>query len=398
MYIKVQPIQPTPPPSYHLANTVQPSKQKKIIKKSNPGWHRVKKILLSIWYYFKLYLETCVAHCYVYLVRNGLTMLERIFWFILMAICHYFCFFIALQSVTRFMSKNSYVGIERNYFDWNTTLPSVTICPMERLNKEKFDHFCEMYDITDEHKQEFFDFLEHLANSTYINFNDIPIHKTVQGTLDKIRLTPNRYMELIYNLTADETMNPNEKQRVRTVDNGANIHTRQILTEYGLCYLTNSFLPEEYSSRYLILGEYPEKNIYEEEAQVRPVQQGSFPDRYIDYNFIGFQSAMDLYGHSAFDVMKVDNNVGYSTENLYFEPTVTEITTTKNFETESNVRQRNCRFNHESNLTHFPIYTKNLCMQECRLNLVYKICKCIPHFYPNRCKMYLKTVSLIKMI
>lgn len=51
------------------------------------------------------------------------------------------------------------------------------------------------------------------------------------------------------------------------------------------------------------------------------------------------------------------------------------------------VAQRNCRFPHESNLKHFEIYTKSFCMQECRLNLVYKKCKCIPHFYPNRSEL-----------
>lgn len=96
-----------------------------------------------MWYYIKLYLETCVAHCYVYLAKEGLTLLERVFWFVLMLICHYFCFFIAMESITRFMDKNSYVGIERNYFNWNTTLPSVTICPMERIKVDKFEHYCE---------------------------------------------------------------------------------------------------------------------------------------------------------------------------------------------------------------------------------------------------------------
>lgn len=52
----------------------------------------------------------------------------------------------------------------------------------------------------------------------------------------------------------------------------------------------------------------------------------------------------------------------------------------------ASVDQRKCRFQHESNLTHFPVYTRNICIQECRLNLVYKLCKCIPHFYPNRSK------------
>lgn len=48
------------------------------------------------------------------------------------------------------------------------------------------------------------------------------------------------------------------------------------------------------------------------------------------------------------------------------------------------MERRHCRFNSESNLTHYQIYTRGLCLQECRLNLVHKLCHCIPHFYPNR--------------
>lgn len=51
---------------------------------------------------------------------------------------------------------------------------------------------------------------------------------------------------------------------------------------------------------------------------------------------------------------------------------------------DTTVRQRHCRFVTESNLTHFKIYSRGLCMQECRLNLVYRLCGCIPHFYPNQ--------------
>lgn len=50
--------------------------------------------------------------------------------------------------------------------------------------------------------------------------------------------------------------------------------------------------------------------------------------------------------------------------------------------------QRNWRFNSESNLTHFPIYTRQLCLQECRLELTYQKCDCIPHFYPNQSNLF----------
>lgn len=52
---------------------------------------------------------------------------------------------------------------------------------------------------------------------------------------------------------------------------------------------------------------------------------------------------------------------------------------------DTSVSQRRCRFNSESNLIHYPhTYTRGLCLQECRLELVYQYCRCIPHFYPNR--------------
>ncbi|XP_073821256.1 pickpocket 10 [Musca autumnalis] len=356
--------------------TTQPSKK--------PRRAAICGLIIEAFEYFKLYLATCCNHCYVYLVKEGLTWAERIFWLILIAVSHYASLYIAMQSIDRFLTKNAYMGIERDYFSWNTSLPSLTICPMERLDREVFNQYCHSHYITGQNKDDLWDLLEHLANSTYMNFQDIPNHSSLEGTLDKLQLKPNKYMELIYNLTVDHTLNPVDKLRIRCIDNDEYIHSRQVLTEYGLCYLTNNNIDDRYSSKYLLFGEMPEYSEYEIKHNVRRIQMGSYPDKYIDFNFIGFQSPIDVYAHSSYEVMKVDNNYGYTTENLYYEPFSPEITTDHNFETEASVRQRNCRFSHESNLTHFPVYTKNICLQECRLNLVYKVCKCIPHFYPNR--------------
>lgn len=148
MFVQVKPLQQQQQQQhlndyYKSGKTLPAKKNLKERKKSQPLLYKVKDGILTGLYYFKLYLESCCAHGYVYLVRNGLTLLERLFWLILLSISHYVCFHIAWQSIMRFMEKNSYVGLERNYFDWNTTLPSVTICPMERLNHQKFDDYCE---------------------------------------------------------------------------------------------------------------------------------------------------------------------------------------------------------------------------------------------------------------
>nr|CAD7575550.1 unnamed protein product [Timema californicum] len=45
------------------------------------------------------------------------------------------------------------------------------------------------------------------------------------------------------------------------------------------------------------------------------------------------------------------------------------------------VRQRRCRFPHESNLLISPIYSYNLCRMQCRMLLAHRLCGCVPHFY-----------------
>lgn len=45
------------------------------------------------------------------------------------------------------------------------------------------------------------------------------------------------------------------------------------------------------------------------------------------------------------------------------------------------VEQRRCRFLEESNLILSPVYSYNLCRNECRMKLANERCGCVPHFY-----------------
>uniref|UniRef100_A0A1B0ETT1 Sodium channel protein Nach n=1 Tax=Glossina morsitans morsitans TaxID=37546 RepID=A0A1B0ETT1_GLOMM len=350
------------------------------------NWEKLKekfKFLNGIINYIILYIENCSIHGLHFLTKGGLTLFERLFWLILVILSQYFCVYIAMSSVYIYQTKNTHVGIERDFYFWNTSLPSVTICPMKRIDDEKFDEFCDHNDIVLDRKKTLRDFLEQLANSTYINFKYLPDYGSIYRTLDKLNVKPQQYMELIYNVTADMTRNPIDMYRARCIHDNANIQVRQVLTEYGLCYLTNNYLGQKYTSSFLIYGQYPDVNPFEGKKPFRKILSGSFFDKDVSYTFIGFPESIDLFVHSPYDVMKVDSNFGYAEDHLEFDPATMEIVTGTGFD-EASVRQRHCRFPHESNLTHFPIYTKNICLQECRLNLVYKTCKCIPHFYPNR--------------
>lgn len=134
-------------------------------------------------------------------------------------------------------------------------------------------------------------FLEALANSTYTNFENIPQLDSVDRILNKYNIIPAQYMELIYNLTIDESYSNDEPAPVRCTDGSDDFMTMQILTEFGLCYVCNSLLGPEYSARYVIFGKYPKFN----PAAFEKTKRANFHEKEVSLSFIGFQSnAIDV--------------------------------------------------------------------------------------------------------
>ncbi|XP_055843183.1 uncharacterized protein LOC129909991 [Episyrphus balteatus] len=261
--------------------------------------------------------------------------------------------------------------------------------------------------MTVQEKIELFDFLESLANSSYFNFMDIK----VTPSIEKHNIDPMDYMHIIYNLTENYLLLSENSIRVHAICDLWLVHSQQILTEWGICYSTNNYLIDELSTSNLLHGKKPPKNPYEDTPKFHQTISMNVFDGDGIYFFTGFKGPIQIYVHGAHEVMNFERRMGLTSIPLECIATFYDITASddfgKNFVSPKNdglvgllplqltlfdlflnrsttVEQRKCRFPHESNLTHFPIYTRNLCYQECRINLAYKLCKCIPHFYPNR--------------
>lgn len=224
-------------------------------------------------------------------------------------------------------------------------------------------------------KQEVFEFLESLANSTYINFQNIKHSPNTDKLLKRLKIKPSNYIYTIHNLTKD--------LGVRTVSNLEFIRSTQTLTEYGICYITNNLLTVNLSTYMLLENKLPEEDTFFKKKIVHDVKFGNFFDGDITYSFIGFVSPITMFIHSPYEAMNIARSMGWAKEAYEFEAFSTEIITTKQFRSDTSIEQRGCRFQSESNLTHYKVYSKFLCLSECRLELVYKHCSCIPHFYPN---------------
>lgn len=104
----------------------------------------------------------------------------RLFWLALIAVAFFATTHMSLKSLYRYETSSTVVTIERNYYYWNTTLPSFTICPAKsRIDEELFNRYCEQNHITDIAKEEFHDFIESLANASYESFDLIRHYKSV---------------------------------------------------------------------------------------------------------------------------------------------------------------------------------------------------------------------------
>lgn len=87
------------------------------------------------------YFDNSGIHGFSYLGNSFLHLIERILWIALICIALYFSVILSLESWDRYLHKSTVVSIERDHYYWNTSLPALTICPMERLNKTKYEAY-----------------------------------------------------------------------------------------------------------------------------------------------------------------------------------------------------------------------------------------------------------------
>ncbi|XP_058122437.1 sodium channel protein Nach [Anopheles ziemanni] len=355
------------------------------------GW--LVRLFKSISTFVLIFLEQGAVHGVAHLGKPFLHIVEKIFWFSLVVIALYFSVVLSFVSWERYQSHATVVAIEKDHYYWNTSMPSLTICPMRRIYKPYLQSYCNKNGITDQDEQaELFEFLESLANSSFFNFEDIKHSEKVDSLLEMLQIRPENYMNLIYNLTRDLTRIDDTELRVRTQSNLEFLRTYQTLTEYGICYTTNSFISSNLTASLLLTGkQLPEDEFYSTRI-VHTVRFGNLFDGDITYSFIGFEPPISIFYHSPYETLNIAKFQPMTSEAHEYETFSIEIVTTKDFKEDTTISQRGCRFTYESNLTHYSIYTKDICLQECRIQMAYKLCGCIPHFYPNPAGSNMKKV------
>lgn len=138
-------------------------------------------------------------------------------------------------------------------------------------------------------------------------------------------------------------------------------------------------------SSFLLSNIFPDmERYYYDIERIKLVKHGNLFDGHLTYNFNGFNRLITIYLHSPYEVMNIAKSMGTTPDTLEFEVFSTEMLVEPYLQHNTWVIQRKCRFHNESNLQHYPIYTRRLCLAECRWKLMMEKCGCIPHFIPNK--------------
>ncbi|KAH8309449.1 hypothetical protein KR059_009862 [Drosophila kikkawai] len=315
------------------------------------------------------FLQGSSIHGFIYLAKLGLNFVERMLWFAFICVALFSIISLSKRTWHRFQTSPMVISMDRNKLVWNTSFPSLTVCPHKRIDELKVEEYIlahpEQFE-SEEDQEDFRDFIVKLASLTYDNLETLPLNKSYG-------IPSNKYLDLLYELKW-----PFEPE----ISSGAAVKMfiYETQTEFGICHSVNSLVARYNSFDYWRSGDWSILD-HGDRVTVHPL------DGEIYAQIINLSTAYDVYFHGAGDVPSISKQRYTFPESDYTTVELIALEIYTNEEARAfNTKQRSCRFNYEAEeMMTVPIYSFGLCLSECRMFFALRVCGCIPHFYRNRC-------------
>uniref|UniRef100_A0A6E8VRH2 Sodium channel protein Nach n=1 Tax=Anopheles coluzzii TaxID=1518534 RepID=A0A6E8VRH2_ANOCL len=293
-------------------------------------------------------------HGVFHLVHKRSTYVEKVIWLGIISMALFAGCYNVGSFWVRYWTNPTVIALDRDYHLWNTTFPSLTVCFQKRLNEAARDQLIAQVD--PELAERYGEFLDTLLESDIENVGHLAEFDEFEGT---------DLRQLLNELT-------DRPNAVVTMEGDLHGTLVRSLTEMGICYTFNTAI-----GRYLSIDPYaPDEKLYEvslfgEMFQVcrRSLVKSIFGKIFFHspYEMPTIRKSL-LIERGFFTFTKMDFNA----------LAITSVPALKSL----SIKQRKCRFPHESNLKFFPeYYSYGLCLLECKFYLFLKHCDCIPYFY-----------------
>ncbi|KAG6457364.1 hypothetical protein O3G_MSEX010277, partial [Manduca sexta] len=253
--------------------------------------------------YLKLFLNTSSIHGLNHLVAPRRHPLEVILWLTVVGLCVFGSVYLSQTTWLRYQSSPTVISMDRDMFAWNTTFPSVTVCPTSKLDEKKLAAYLENSPESDKEALEAF--IRAIASATYETFYLIPDYGGIR---------PDDYMELLLNLTPP--FNPTLTIGVV----GVALNVIPTITEMGLCYAMNTKAAVYNSPAYRAANRWDVFKHYNQTLSIHPLDGEVFAQ------VINFTTAYDVYIHGPFEVADISTKHQHSEIGFYMKLYVTSVT------------------------------------------------------------------------
>ncbi|XP_078039740.1 pickpocket protein 19 [Augochlora pura] len=264
---------------------------------------------------------------------------------------------LALLSITfwnRYQYEATVIVVDNDFYHFILNKPAVFICPVPNIEKSKIPEVFKNYSI--EYTPETEKFFTFLANVDYGNMNETP-------NFDQV--PPTKWLKILYEIRKDIP-----SQVLKEPDPYAGL----VMTERGFCSVNRS--PVAVYSTY----EYWMNNNW----TVVPEPEELVT---ININDDRSQESFATRDDALFAVIDPNEILLYNSPMKWMKPKILQrpimmitLIQTKPNVRELQVHQRRCKFSSDGGLQTWPIYSKNMCIVECRMRTIQHLCKCRPHF------------------
>lgn len=172
------------------------------------------------------------VHGIKFVFNHKLHALERVVWLALFFGTCYGAYFIGYIQYQKFDANPTVISLERDYRDWNGTLPAITICYHKRVDRDRAQQLIKRLWSIESFDDEYSYFLDYVyavvqVNESYSKFN---------------RFANDKRLEYINMLTIAKEVHPTHKSVISSFDTNAEFVMSEIITEKGICYNVNSIL------------------------------------------------------------------------------------------------------------------------------------------------------------
>uniref|UniRef100_U5ETC3 Putative pickpocket 13 n=1 Tax=Corethrella appendiculata TaxID=1370023 RepID=U5ETC3_9DIPT len=319
--------------------------------------------------FFEILKEYCLnstLHGVKFIAEKDYTFVERIFWIICILTSWIGSAFLIQASLEAFRTNAITFVVETSYLDWNTDFPAVSIC--ESRNTENIQEVSDRLWGT-EHDFSLEEILNELAYFRGESYHTIHECGSLDAEISPLCIVSNfsHYAQLV--------RSPCDKILEKCFWNNKEIdcckYFRPIETEMGICYAINSKQSKDSVKYDMISNKFTGpgklKLVILQESVIYLIGKEEIPHLLTSKSN---QLQIDLY---------ISYKRMFSIHNIENDPETRE----------TNVEQRNCRFDNENDgLEVYKYYSYSACSLQCRKNAQLKFCNCTNHLMPNTSAQY----------